>query len=148
MAKPTETLRNRALRLLSRREYSRAELKAKLLLYDKQAELESLLDSLQEKDWLSDKRFAEEWVRQRSLRYGRQRLQYELGQKGIEPELITASLHKYLQDEVAQARLVWQKKYGLRAISPQEKAKQIRFLQYRGYDWDIIQQILDRDDYD
>ena len=144
MVKP-DTLKNRALRLLARREHSRAELKAKLLPYDENNEVEILLDRLQEKNWLSDNRFAEEWVRQRSVRYGRQRLQYELKQKGVAAELIASSLNAYLEDELESARQVWQKKYGTPATSPQEAAKQIRFLQYRGYSWDIIRQIIDAD---
>jgi regulatory protein len=143
MVKPIETLKNRALRLLARREHSRAELKAKLLPYDENDEVDTLLDHLQEKNWLSDNRFTEEWVRQRSIRYGRQRLQYELKQKGVAAELIESSLDAYSEDELERARQVWQKKYGTPALTLQDKAKQMRFLQYRGYSWDIIRQIVE-----
>ena len=136
------SLKNRALNLLARREHSYAELKIKLLPYGTQEEIESLLNQLREKNWLSDERFAEAWIKQRGTKYGRQRLQYELRQKGLDTELTEESLSLYLDDELSQARAVWQKKYGTTAQTPQEKAKQMRFLQYRGYSWDIIRQIL------
>jgi regulatory protein len=146
VVKPTDTLKNRALRLLARREHSRAELKAKLLPYDENNEVDALLDQLQEKNWLSDHRFAAEWVRQRGIRYGRQRLKYELKQKGVAAELIESSLATNLEDELAQARGVWQKKYGTTATTLQDKAKQMRFLQYRGYSWDIIRHIIETEE--
>lgn len=143
---PTMSLKNCALNLLARREHSRAELRAKLLAEAEPAEIDQLLDYLEEKQWLSDERFAEAWIRQRGLKYGRQRLRYELQQKGVAAELITESLDRYLEDELTQARSVWEKKYGKKATSYEEKAKQIRFLQYRGYGWDIIHQVLGSDE--
>lgn len=140
------SLKNRALNLLARREHSRGELRAKLLIEDEAATVDQLLDELEAKNWQSDERFAEAWVRQRGLKYGRQRLRHELQQKGISTELIAESLDLYLEDELIQARAVWQKKYGIKATSYEEKSKQIRFLQYRGYGWDIIQQLIDHDD--
>lgn len=138
----TLSLKNRALRLLARREHSYVELKNKLLPHGSQEEIETLLHQLQEKNWLSDERFAETWIKQRGAKYGRQRLQHELRQKGLSAELIEQSLSLHLEDELTQARRIWERKYGHPAHTPQEKAKQIRFLQYRGYSWDIIRQIV------
>lgn len=143
---PKISLKNRALNLLARREHSRGELRAKLLIEDEPATIDQLLDELEAKNWQSDERFAEAWIRQRSLKYGRQRLRHELQQKGVSAELIAASLDRYLEDELTQARSVWQKKYGIKATTYEEKSKQIRFLQYRGYGWDIIRQLIDHDD--
>lgn len=142
----TISLKNRALNLLARREHSYAELKTKLLPYGAQEEIDNLLSQLKEKNWLSDERFAEAWIKHRGVKYGKQRLRHELQQKGVHTELISDSLDRYLEDELTQARAVWQKKYGTKAKTPQERAKQMRFLQYRGYSWDIIRQIINENE--
>lgn len=146
VAKQNESLRSRALRMLARREYSRAELKTRLLPYAGPDEIDTLLDSLQDKNWLSDHRFSEEWVKQRSTRYGRQRLQYELQHKGVNPEIIRCALDNHLEDELSKARCIWQKKFAGYADNPKDQARQIRFLQYRGFSWEIIRQVLNLDD--
>lgn len=138
----TTSLKNRALRLLARREHSHAELKSKLFPYGTEEEIDRLLYQLQEKNWLSDERFAEAWIKQRGTKYGRQRLVHELQQKGLNDELIEQSLSLHLEDEFTQAYRIWKKKYAHLPENLAEKTKQIRFLQYRGYSWDIIRQIL------
>ena len=56
-------LQERALRLLARREHSRAELSHKLGQAGFAADdITPLLDEFEEKNWLSDRRFAESYV--------------------------------------------------------------------------------------
>lgn len=146
--KPDITLRNRALQYLARREYSRAELHAKLLPHAAEVEeVESLLNDLVSSGWLSDERALEQMVRVRSTRFGTQRIVHELKQKGLSDDLVKAALPQLKAGEFAAARLVWQKKF---ASSPQDqkaKAKQIRFLQSRGFSTSVILDVLrGRDD--
>lgn len=143
MMKPEKSLRGRALDLLSRREYSRAELRQKLLPYAEENidELDELLDELAARNWQSDARFAEAFVHSKSSKHGRFRLQQALAAKGIDREM-AAEFMPDEQDELLHAREVLQKKFKQPAQTPQEKQKQIRFLLYRGFAMDTVMKVL------
>ncbi|MES1998586.1 MAG: recombination regulator RecX [Pseudomonadota bacterium] len=140
MRKPVEkSLRSRALEALSRREHSRIELARKLAPHtDNPDELHVLLDDLQARGWLSDARYTEQVVHARQARYGSRKIAYELREQGIDDSLISASLAALKDTELERARGVWEKKFGRPPTTEQEKAKQIRFLQSRGFGWDVI----------
>ena len=141
--KPETTLRNRALQYLARREYSRAELQDKLLPHAAEAEaVDALLNDLMSSGWLSDERALEQIVRVRSSRFGVQRVAHELRQKGLSDELINTALPQLKEGEFAAARAVWQKKFASPPQDPKEKAKQIRFLQSRGFSTSVILEVL------
>ena len=144
----TEALKARALRLLSGREHSRAELAIKLGGAQPDDAVETLLDRLEDLDLLSDRRFAESYVRSRQERLGDRRLRMELQRKGVADELIDAALAQGAsEDDLSRARTVWQKKFGEAPADARAWAKQARFLQGRGFGADIIHRILkERDD--
>ena len=139
----TPDLRNKALQLLARREYARVELRQKLLpLTESPEELDALLDDLVERGWLSDARFTEQWVRYRSERYGPQRLKAELRQKGVADELIRETLSEAADDEEAQARALWLRKFGTPPAEQKERARQLRFLAGRGFSLSVIYKVV------
>ncbi|OGS95422.1 MAG: recombination regulator RecX [Gallionellales bacterium RIFCSPLOWO2_02_FULL_57_47] len=149
--KPEISLRTRALQYLARREYSRAELRGKLLPYAQADEdsgqahpvgLDVLLDDLTACGWLSDARAATQLLHTKRLRFGMQRITHELRQKGIAEELISAALPALKESELEAARVVWQRKFGTLPQDAREKARQIRFLQSRGFGVDVIFQVL------
>jgi regulatory protein len=149
--KPELSLRTRALQYLARREYSRAELRDKLLPHtgafeDSEqlpaADLDALLDDLTARGWLSDARAAMQLLHARRSRFGTQRIAHELRQKGIGEELINAALPALKESELDAAREVWQRKFGALPQDGREKARQIRFLQSRGFGFDVISQVL------
>lgn len=144
----SESLKARALRLLSQREHSRAELTRKLAPHGTEEEITALLDRLAEVDLQSDARFAESWVRSRQARYGSRRMAMDLKQRGVGNALIAAALTEGSDgDDTARAREVWAKKFGTPPADAREWAKQARFLQGRGFGADVIHRILkDRDD--
>ncbi|KZE27242.1 recombination regulator RecX [Crenobacter luteus] len=146
--KPTgKSLRARAVDLLSRREYSRRELFAKLAPHaDSAAEVDVLLDELAERGWQSDTRFAEQTASSKGQRYGSRRLAAELRDKGVAAETIEQALAG--QDDVALARALWRKKFGKKPQSREEWAKQMRFLAGRGLPMDAIRRALDGVDAD
>ena len=87
-------LRVRALQLLTRRDYSRAELQKKLAAHAESAEeLASVLDTLQGERLLSDHRYATQRVTARAGRYGDARLKQELRLKGV---ILLANLKQVL----------------------------------------------------
>ena len=143
------SLRGRALRALARREYSRAELHAKLLPHvAKTDDVGVLLDDLETRGWLSDARALEQTVRIRSVRFGTQRIAHELRQKGISDELISAAIPQLKQGELEAARAVWHRKFATPPQDQKEKAKQVRFLQSRGFSMDVIFKVMRISDVD
>jgi regulatory protein len=153
--KPEVSLRARALQYLARREYSRAELRGKLLPHvpadadfeqafnsSGHVNLDALLDDLTARGWLSDQRAATQLVHAKRSRFGTQRITHELRQKGIAEELISAALPALKESELEAARSVWQRKFGALPQDAREKARQMRFLQSRGFSLDTIFRVL------
>ncbi|MBI5659543.1 MAG: recombination regulator RecX [Nitrosomonadales bacterium] len=141
--KPEPALRIRAMQFLARREYSRAELHARLLPHAQDGDdVGAVLDELAQRNWLSDERAAEQVVNQRRNRFGTQRIAHELRQKGIAENLIEEALPQLKETELEAARAVWQKKFGAAPGDAKEKAKQARFLQSRGFALDVVFKVL------
>jgi regulatory protein len=139
----SEPLRAKALRCLSRREYSRLELRRKLApMTEEASELEILLDGLMAQGLLSDARYAESRVGARAGRYGNLRLKQELRQAGVDDEAIAAALPEP-DEEARRCRIVWEKKFGALPTSPQDAARQFNFLCYRGFSQEAIRKTLD-----
>ena len=136
-------LRSRAIRLLARREHSRAELARKLAEYGTAEEIDDVLQSLTTTGLLSDARFAEAYVRSHAARFGAARLRQTLRQKGIAGELIETQLAGAdAGDELARARGIWARKYGTPPADAREWARQARFLQSRGFSSEVIRKLL------
>lgn len=134
------------MQLLARREYSRAALKGKLApLAESEEELESVLDRLQDERLLSDQRYALQRVTVRGQRYGNARLRQELRQQGVSEDHIAPALAE-AGSELARCRQVWARKFAALPESADTRARQIRFLQYRGFSVDVIRQVLRGED--
>jgi regulatory protein len=141
--KPEVSLRVRAMRYLARREFSRAELHDKLLVYVQEGEdLNAVLDELVKRGWLSDARATTQLVHAKRNRFGSQRIAYELRQKGIPENLIDEAMPELKENELDTVREVWQRKFGNIAQDAKEKSRQMRFLQYRGFSMDVILKVL------
>ncbi|HYO26647.1 MAG TPA: recombination regulator RecX [Azonexus sp.] len=137
-----QALRVAALRLLTRRDHSRAELKVKLAAAAESPEqLDAVLDALQAERLQSDQRFATQRVVARARRYGDARLKQELRQQGVSDEDITAALPE-AGDEASRCRVVWERKFRQPPQSVEERAKQMRFLQYRGFSSEAIRRVM------
>jgi len=129
--------------MLARREYSRAELARRLAPHAPDAAaLEVLLDTLAGKGQLSEERYAEARSHSLSRKFGAARIVHELKSKGIEGELLDRMAATARDGELERAREVWRKKFRGPPASREEKARQIRFLQSRGFSFDSIKTIL------
>lgn len=128
------SLRARALRLLARREHSREELRRKLLPHLVEGEdVESLLDDFTQRGWLSDARFAEHSIRAKSRRFGPLRVAQLLRERGLDEEAIAAGFHAAGEDGIASIEAVWKSRFRARPADDRELARQVRFLQGRGF---------------
>ena len=139
----SDTLRSRALGLLARREHSRAELQRKLAPHTEDPqELTDLLDDFTHRGWLSDARFAEALVHDKQAKFGTSRLAYELRERGVEESIIRDQLVELKDSELDRARQVWQSKFGTFPEDAKARAKQMRFLQSRGFSFEVIGKVM------
>lgn len=141
--RPEPSLKARALRHLSRREHSRAELARKLAEHEPDAKvIQQLLDQLQAQGWLSDERFAESLVRAKANRYGVRRLRADLQARGVSAESASKALLDHPVDELERARAWWTRKFGQAPLSPQDRARQMRHLLSRGFEPDVVRRVV------
>lgn len=129
-----EKIRAMALRSLARREYSRAELFARLTFAGyAEEDVRLVLDEFREKNWQNDARFAESFVRSHIARgQGPLKIRYALCEKGVEE--MPPFFDQF--DWYSLAEDVYRKKYGDEKVrlTAAEKSKRIRFLAQRGFD--------------
>lgn len=141
--KKQPTLRERALRLLARREHSRAELARKLRAHAApEDDLEALLDDLARRKQLSEERYAESRANALSRKFGAARIAQELRSKGLDKVLAGRAAEAARSTEVERARAVWLRKFRNPGQTREERAKQMRFLQSRGFSFDAIRAVI------
>lgn len=136
------------LRLLARREHSRAELAAKLARRGiEQSDIERALDRLQDMDALNETRFAEQYVRMRLRQgYGPARIRADLAARGVDATTVEAELAGTENDDahwLARAEAARRRRFG--ADLPDdydERARQARFLERRGFPAAHIARVL------
>jgi len=138
------SLLERALKLLARREHSRAELARKLSAHaGDPAEVEKVLDDCERRGWLSERRVVEQLVHARRTRFGARRIEHDLRQKGISGEAVTAALADLKGGELKAAREVWRRKFGGKLPHrPADRARQVRFLQGRGFELEVVLKVI------
>ncbi len=103
---------------------------------------DAVVDDFRARGWLSDERFTEQVVQARKAKFGSNRIAHELRQKGIEDSLISAAIASVKVDELASALDICRKKYKTTPQTREEWAKQARFLQSRGFGFDVIKKAL------
>lgn len=174
------TLRQKALRALARRDYSRAELARKLkparssgrtIDDDLEADggdagegfvgvsgkrerdragdigvgaLDKLLDEFEASGWLSDTRFAGSAARQRQGRFSQRHIVEDLKSKGVASETAQTAVAALEQDDEATAMALWRQRFGKAPVDQKEKARQVRFLQSRGFSLSLTFKLLKR----
>ena len=134
-----------ALRLLARREHSELELRHKLAGRQfGDALIDTVVAELAAQGLVSDRRFAEAYVRGRFERgFGPQRIQSELRERGVATDLAAETLAELSGAWVDSAARQRNKRFG--AGLPEdarERARQMRFLQQRGFTGDQIRAVF------
>lgn len=140
-ATDVKRLRVVALRALARKDYGLSELRRKL--EDKgyaKAQVEEVLAGLSAEGLISDSRYAEVFVRQHAAKgHGPARIRADLRSRGVPADSIQAALANSDIDWAALASRVRAKRFGTKPPrNGPERAKQGRFLQYRGFDSDHV----------
>lgn len=138
-------VRRTAMDLLARREHGRIELARKLRQRGATDELiDSALNRLAEEGMLSESRYLECFIASRGRGgYGPMRIREELGQRGLPRADIEQALAESGIDWNEQLRELWLRKFaGELPVDMREKAKQGRFLAYRGFSQEQIGRLL------
>jgi regulatory protein len=149
MARGQLSLKGRALRLLSGREHSRAELERKLAAHETEpGQLRRILDELQAKDFINEQRVVESVLHRRASRLGAARIRQELQGKGLAPEAVAEALARLQSTELQRAREVWGKKFDAPPQDARERGRQARFLAARGFGGEVIRRVLNTPDDD
>ena len=135
-------IRKKAMDYLARREYARGELVAKLETAGYDAELSFVeVSRLTGEGLQSDTRFAESFVQSRiNQGKGPVRIRQELKERGVNESEVDDALEEADPDWYRLASEVRQRKFGAELpLDFKEKARQMRFLQYRGFESAHIQ---------
>jgi regulatory protein len=139
------TVRTTALKLLAGRDFGRRELLARLERKGYPAAVAgTVVDQLASERLLSEARFVSQFIRQHAGRgHGPVRIRLELRERGVDPEVIEAALDDSGEDWVESARLARRRKFGAEPPAGfRERAKQTRFLQYRGFSAEQVRAAL------
>jgi regulatory protein len=137
------------MNLLSRREHSLAELRTKLIARDySPEEIEPALQRLAADGLVSDERFAEMFIASRMRKgQGPVRIRMELEKRGVAAELISLHLGVMALEWHSLAKQVRSRKFGVQQPDEfKEKARQMRFLEYRGFTGEQIRAAVGEDD--
>ena len=141
----------RAIGLLASREHSRLQLFRKLT--DKGfagEQVDAVLSQLAQQNLQSDERFTESFIHSRIIRgQGPVRIHAELRERGCSDELIAAYLDFSDPSWRRQVEEVRRKRFGRELPEDyQTRAKQARFLQYRGFTPEQIRCALNQSEFD
>ena len=137
------SLRARALQLLARREHTRAELERKLGPYaEDPAEVLAVLEDFNARGWLSESRAVEQLVHAKRSRFGTARIRQALVAKGVSSESMAPALENLKETELDAARAVWTRKFKTAPATAADRARQVRFLQSRGFSLDIAMRVV------
>lgn len=110
-------------------------MRAKLLAKEFPVEqVDNVLDILAHEGLQNDQRFAESYIRFRSRRgFGLRRLLQELEQRGVPASIANQAAAGSDVDFYQVAEAACKKKFSRKAATILEKSKQVRFMQYRGF---------------
>jgi regulatory protein len=141
------SLKGRALRLLSGREHSRAELEKRLAQHESgPGELAAMLDELQAKGFISEQRVVESVIHRKAGKLGATRIRQELNAKGLDREVVAEAVAGLQASELARASALWRSKFGTggeaTTTDPKAKARQMRFLAARGFGGETIRRVM------
>jgi len=130
----------KAVKLLSQRDYSRHQLEAKLLQsgYDEET-VDKVAGFMVKRRFLDDRRYAEALLKRKQGKSGTNRIAMELRAKGVDQELAAQTLAQFSQDDELEAARAQAVRYlASKALEPREAYRRtIAFLARRGYPYEL-----------
>ncbi|MBZ4676903.1 MAG: RecX family transcriptional regulator [Anaerophaga sp.] len=147
-----KTALHKASSLCARQEYCRSDIRKKLEKWDIQPEQsEKILAELVKEQFIDESRFASFYVRDkfRFNRWGRQKIRWQLKQKGISDDDVNNALNQIDENDYRQTlkKLIKEKLRQVKDTEPlKQKAALIRNAVSKGYEYEeiipIVEQLL------
>jgi regulatory protein len=106
---------------------------------DDHEQIHALLAELSRCNYLSNQRFAENYIAAKGHKYGAVKLKYLLHQQGVESELVNSLYQQAEIDQLELACSQLRRKFTTPPIDLAAKAKYLRFLVQRGFSMGIAQ---------
>ena len=142
-SRPPKSLKARAIAALARREHSRAELRARLVATGAPPEeVDAALDEVAALGYLSDARFAQGEVARKTGAWSRRAIAASLKEKGVAAEVAGAALAANDTEDGDAMVALWRRRFGAPPANERDKARQVRFLQSRGFALSAIFKLL------
>jgi regulatory protein len=142
-SRPPRSLAARAVGYLARRDYARAELRTKLLATGAERdEVDAVLDDLAAQGYLSDARYALALARQKQGAYSRRAIAETLKAKGVAADTVGEALAGVATEDDDALLALWRRRFGRAPADERERARQVRFLQSRGFALAAILKLL------
>lgn len=137
--------KDRALYLISFRDYSEKELKDKIKKDYGEAAAEKAVTRMRDLGLANDLDFAQKYARELlfNRHFSKRRAEFELLQKGIDKDMVCDILSELEYDALEQIGLLVDKKYRLAYSDEKVKKRAVAFLQRHGYSWDDIKRFFD-----
>lgn len=137
--------KDRAMYLISFRDYSEKELFSKLNRdYDESAAKKAVA-RMRDLGLVNDLKFAQKYARELLFNnhFSKRRAEFELLQKGIDRDAVCDILAGLEYDAVEQIKILVDKKYRLAYSDEKVKKRAVAFLQRYGYNWADIKRAFD-----
>ncbi len=137
--------KDRAMYLISFRDYSEKELFSKLKRDYDEAAVEKAVARMRDLGLVNDLNFAQKYAKELlfNKHFSKRRAEFELLQKGIDRDIVCDILAELEYDAVEQIRLLVDKKYRLAYSDEKVKKRAVAFLQRYGYRWNDIKRFFD-----
>ncbi|BDU49506.1 regulatory protein RecX [Haliovirga abyssi] len=134
-----ELIREKAIYLLSRRDYSEKELKLKLKeKYNYSEKIDKVMSVLLERGYIDNFRYAVNFIENK--KFGYIRMKYELNLKGISEDMISKI---YEISDFDEKEFL---KYHLKKVKNRDREKKIAYLMRRGFKFEDITKMIGRDE--
>ena len=101
-----------------------------------------MLDELAALGYLSDARFANAVVAHKSSTHSRRAIGAALKARGVDDEAIARAIEDGAIDDERAMMALWRRRFGKAPADEREKARQVRFLQSRGFSLSAILKLL------
>lgn len=141
-------LRATALAWLGKQEYSQAKFRRKLEQFEATDEqIAAVIEEFTSHNWLSEQRYCEGFVRARIRKgQGYIRIRNDGRVQGLDEDTLKQALEASEADWFELARQTYEKRYGESQIKDlKEKAKRLRFMQYRGFTMEQVSYAMTQD---
>lgn len=137
--------KDRAMYLISFRDYSEKELFSKLKRDYDEAAVKKAVARMRDVGLINDLNFAQKYAKELlfNKHFSKRRAEFELLQKGIDKDTVCDILAELEYDAVEQIRLLVDKKYRLAYSDEKVKKRAVAFLQRYGYRWNDIKRFFD-----